>query len=295
MAGLRAMVTPHKGKMRGVAAREAFDAIMKRVVAPQGVTFQPGTVGGISGWWCKPTHAASNQVLLHLHGGWYNWGSAAAFCHLVGHIAKRVGVKTFIPDYRLAPEHPFPAAPDDVQACYDGLVASGWRNIAISGDSAGGGLALGLLAAIMAKASKNDIKPLGVVVLSPVTDLTFAGSTWKTRADVDPYFTHAQAAELVSSYLGGHDPADPLASPLLGSHKGLPPLRVHVGDDEVLLDDSSRYVTRVVAAGGDAKLDIWEGMPHGFVSGVGRISTANQALDAISDFLKERLMLGVSA
>ena len=246
------------GKMQGIAAREPFDAIMTRVAAPEGVTFQSTIVGGVSGWWCEPSDARPSQALLHLHGGWYNWGSAAAFRHFVGHTAKRVGVKAFIADYRLAPEHPFPAAPQDVQACYDGLIASGLRDIVVTGDSAGGGLALGLLAAATSK--KGGIRPKGAVVLSPVTDLTFAGSTWETRAAADPYFTPSQVAALVRSYLGDHNPADPLASPLFGDLKGLPPLRVYVGDDEMLLDDSCRYVARAVAAGVDAKLDIWEGM-----------------------------------
>ena len=112
--------------------------------------------------------------------------------------------------------------------------------------------------------------------LSPITDLALAGASWETRAAADPYFLRAQAAELVGSYLAGHDPNDPLASPLYGDLTGLPPIRIHVGDDEVLLDDSLRYVERAVAAGVDARVDVWEGMAHGFLSGIGTLAASRR-------------------
>ncbi len=289
MAALRAMVEPNKGIMQGPSARGPFDAIMMRVAAPEGVSFQAEVVGGIPGWWCRPANATPGQAILHLHGGWYNWGSAQAFQHLVGHIAKQAGTDAFIPDYRLAPEHPFPAATLDVQACYRGLVDSGYQRIALVGDSAGGGLALSLLTVVAQPAASLTVGPKGVVVLSPVTDLMFEGDSWETRAAADPYFTMPQAAKLIESYLAGHDPADPLASPLYADLAGLPPIQVHVGDDEVLLDDSRRFVARAIADGVDATLDIWAGMPHGFASGAGRISAADGALAATGTFLAERL------
>ena len=129
---------------------------------------------------------------------------------------------------------------------------------------------------------------VGVAAFSPVTDLTLSGATYETRADADLYFTKQQVAELVQSYLGSADANDPLASPLQGRLSGLPPVRIHVGDDEVLLDDSRRYVERVTAAGVDARLDVWTGMPHGFVAIIGPIRASTQALDAIGLFLTER-------
>jgi acetyl esterase/lipase len=119
--------------------------------------------------------------------------------------------------------------------------------------------------------------------------LTLTGKTWKTRAAADPYFIESQARELISSYLNGADPTAPNVSPLYGSLAGLPPVRVHVGDDEVLLDDALRYVERAVDAGVDARLDVWQGMAHGFVSGVGKLAVADQALGEIGAFLAERL------
>ena len=289
MAELRGLALPNKGRMHGVGARGTFDTIMSKVGAPEGVTYRSDTVGGVPGWWCILGDAAAGQALLHCHGGWFNWGTAEAFRHLVGHIAARARTEAFIPDYRLAPEHPFPAGLDDVQAAYDGLVGGGAQRIVILGDSAGGNLALSLLSILAGRSSTHTVRPAGAVVLSPVTDLTLSGASWKSRATADPYFTQVQVVELVRSYLAGHDPADPLASPLYGSLVGLPPVRVDVGGDEMLLDDSTRYIEQAVAAEVDATLDIWNGMPHGFLSGVGRLSAADKALDAIGAFLTARL------
>src|SRR5580658_6255755 len=286
---LRSMAAGMKGRLEGTAARGPFNGIMEGVAAPGSVTFEADTVGGISGWWARPTQSRKGAAILHLHGGWFNWGTAQAFRNLVGHIALSAGVDAFIPDYRLAPQHPFPAAIRDAEACYRGLVERGTKKIALTGDSAGGNLALVLLSVATTQAASGGIAPVGATVLSPVTDLALTGESFETRAEADPYFTKSQAAGLVHSYLGEADPRNPLASPLCGNLTGLPAIRVHVGDDEVLLDDSRRYVERAVAAGVDATLDIWLGMAHGIVNGVGTLKTATEALNAIGKFLNERL------
>jgi epsilon-lactone hydrolase len=285
MTALRSAVVAMKGKLEGVAARGPFNGIMEHVTSPDGVSFEPDTVGGISGWWAKPARARKGSAILHLHGGWFNWGTASAFRNFVGHIAISAGADAFIPDYRLAPEHPFPAAVKDAEACYRGLVDRGITEIALSGDSAGANLALVLLSVATAQAGSAGIAPVGAVALSPVTDLALTGESFETRAEADPYFIKSQVAGLVRSYLGESAPKNPLASPLYGDLRGLPAIRVHVGDDEVLLDDSRRYVERAVAAGVDARLDLWMGMPHGFVNSVGDVHAANQALHAIGTFL----------
>jgi epsilon-lactone hydrolase len=288
MAAMRAIVEPNKGKLQGVAARVPFDAIMEHVSAPVGVVYEADRIGGVSGWWCRPETARPGQAVMHIHGGWFNFGSAQAFRHLAGHIAAHAGVATFVPDYRLAPEHPFPAAVEDVRACYSGLVEQGFSKIAITGDSAGGTLALGLLVHLAANRAFGGGALVGGVALSPVTDLTLSGESWATRAVADPYFTQPQAAELAGSYLDGNDPADPKASPLYADLKGLAPIRVHVGNDEVLLDDSIRFVERAVVAGVDARLDIWEGMVHGYLGGLGRLAASTETLQLISEFLNDR-------
>lgn len=292
MAGLRSVVEPHKGELQGTAARGPFDQIIGRVVAPKDVTYEQDTLGRVPGWWARPADAQPGIVILHLHGGWFNWGTAQAYCNLVGNITAQAKAAAFIPDYRLAPEHPFPAAIEDAQAVYKDLINRGIRKIAITGDSAGGNLALVLLS--LGQAPRFSVVPVGAAVISPVTDLALTGKSWDTRAAADPYFTRSQAIGLVKAYLGNASATDPLASPLYGNLAGLPPVRIQVGDDEVLLDDSRQYVERAVIAGVDVKLDVWEGMAHGFVGGVGEFTAANRSLEAIGAFLAERLNAAAS-
>jgi monoterpene epsilon-lactone hydrolase len=289
---IRGAVRAQKGVRWRIEARKPYDALLESVPAPGDVTFEPGTVGGVPGVWVYPASSRPDQALLHFHGGWFHAGSATAYRHLVGHIAARAATKAFVPDYRLAPEHPFPAAVDDALATYRGMDDSGIRRIAVTGDSAGGNLALVVASCVAAKAVTAKAILVGAVALSPVTDLTLSGASYETRAEADLYFTKQQVAELVQSYLGGADPNDPLASPLQGRLSALPSIRIHVGDDEVLLDDARRYVERAVAAGVDARLDVWTGMPHGFPAIIGTIKASAQALDAIGLFLTESLEEG---
>ncbi len=282
MIQMRSMLEPSKGKLRGIDARTPFQAIMNRVIAPDGVAFRPDTIGGVAGWWCEPADAEPDRVILHAHGGWFNWGSAESFRHLVGHIARSARSTAFVADYRLAPEAPFPAALNDLRACHRGLRESSARSVAVTGDSAGGNLALLLLAL-----PDFEEKPIAAVALSPVTDLAMQGASWENRATSDPFFVRDQVGDLINAYLDGHNPRDGRASPLYGDLAGMPPVRIHVGDDEVLLDDSLRYVERAVASGVDAKVEVWEGMAHGFVGSVGRLDAASEALDAIGTFLSE--------
>jgi monoterpene epsilon-lactone hydrolase len=288
MAAMRAIVEPNKGKLQGIAARVPFDAIMEHVSAPVGVVYEADRVGGVSGWWCRPETARPGQAVMHIHGGWFNWGSAQAFRHLAGHIAVSAGVAAFVPDYRLAPEHPFPAASEDIRACYFGLTERGFSKIALTGDSAGGNLVIELLVHLAATRQSGGEAVVGGVAFSPVTDLALSGESWSTRAVADPYFTKSQAAELVRSYLDGHDPEDPLVSPLHAALRGLVPIRVHAGNDEVLLDDSVRLVERAVAAGVDARLDVWQGMVHGHLVSIGHLAASAETLQLVGEFLIEK-------
>jgi monoterpene epsilon-lactone hydrolase len=294
IAAMRAGMRSAKGARQGIEARGQFDAFMDSVLPADGVTFEAGTLGGIPGVWVHPSNWRADETIIHLHGGWFNFGSAKAYRHLVGHIAARARARAFIPDYRLAPEHPFPAATDDVLACYRGLAGSGVRRIALTGDSAGGNLALVLASRLAGQANPIEGPLVGVAVLSPITDLTLSGATYETRADADPLFTRAQVRELVESYLRSAHAEHPLASPLHGRLVGMPPVRIHVGDDEVLLDDSVRYAERAAAAGVDARLDVWMGMPHGFPGSIGKLKAAVRALDDIGAFLAERLQVHAS-
>ena len=170
-----------------------------------------------------------------------------------------------------------------------GLPGADVHRIALTGDSAGGNLALGLASRVTGEVASTNATLVGVAVLSPVTDLTLSGATYETRADADPLFTRPQVAELVHSYMGSADAKHPLASPLHGQLAGMPPVRIHVGDDEVLLDDSLRYAERAVTVGVDARVDVWMGMSHGFPASSGKLKAAAQALDAVGAFLAEKL------
>jgi alpha/beta hydrolase fold len=139
MVAVRLMLKSMKGSVNGPSARKTFDEIMVKVPSASGVSYEAETVGGVPGWWCRPKEAATGAAILYLHGGGYVVGAAEAYQHFVGQIARRANVAVFVPDYRLAPEFPFPAAVEDAQAAYAGLIAHGIGNIALAGDSAGGG------------------------------------------------------------------------------------------------------------------------------------------------------------
>ena len=289
VAAIRTMIEPMKGGLRGPKARSAFDDIFNPVPSAVGVNYEADTVGGVPGWWCGPAGAVEG-VVLYLHGGSYVMGSAKSFRHLVGHIAARARAPAFVADYRLGPEHPFPDAVEDAQAVYRALAARGIRRIVLAGDSAGGGLGLVMLSVATAEPERvGGIRPAGMVGLSPWTDLMLTGPSWDDRAAADPIFVRDQMAEFARLYLGDHDPSDPLASPLYGDLAGLPPIRIHVGEDEVLLDDARRYVAKAVAAGVDARVEVWQGMLHVFPSSIGQLAAADAALAAIGAFLSDRL------
>ena len=215
-------------------------------------------------------------------------GSAFPFRKLAGQLALRARADTFVPHYRLAPEHPFPAAIDDVWAAYRGLARDGAGAIALAGDSAGGGLALAVLS-LAAHDGEGVRQPCGAAVLSPWTDLALTGDSMRTRAAADPIMTRQVLAAMAADYLGAASPADWRASPLLAPLAGLPPIRIDVGNDEVLLDDARRYTDAARAAGTKVTLAIWQGMPHVFQSDLGTLRTAETSMEAIGRFLSERL------
>lgn len=281
--------------MSGPAARPAFDGIMQRTPVATGTTFEAGTVGGVAGQWCRPVTpvalAVPTSAGLFLHGGAFVMGSSGSHRNLVSHLVSRTGVEFFIPDYRLAPEHPFPAAVDDTLAAYRGLVASGRQRLALCGDSAGGNLALVALAQLVAEAAPTGTgpAPVAALVFSPWTDLALTAASMQTRAEADPVFTPAALASFAQHYLQGHDPLDQRASPLYGPLAGLPPVQVHVGDAEILLDDAVQYAAQGQAAGAPVGLHVWQGLPHGFAANVAGLEGAVLALDLGAAFLKENL------
>lgn len=290
MAEMRQATAAHKGDILGPEARPMFDTMFAATPPAAGIQVDPATVGGIPGFWCRPEKAAlPGARVLFLHGGGYMLGSAQALTNFAGQIAVRAGADTFVAEYRRAPEHPFPGAIDDAIAAYRGLVGDGAERIVIVGDSAGGGLTLALLSILAAEKGEGIAQPAGAAVMSPWTDLALTGASFETRAEADPIFMRGTLKAFADAYLQGKDAVDPKASPLYAQLNDLPPIRIDVGDAEVLLDDSIRYANRARAAGADVTLAVWTGMPHVFQSGLGRFLAADQSMNAIGEFLRQRL------
>jgi len=242
----------------------AHDALTLRKVmtpprspSPSGVRITPALLGGIPGEWLE-TSDASPSTLLYLHGGGYIACSPQTYRSLTAGFA-RLGFRVLAPDYRLAPEHPFPAAVDDALAAYRALRSSSAGEIFVAGDSAGGGLALSLLIALR---DSGDPLPAACALFSPWTDLAVTGDSIRLNDHRCAMFRGANIAPTAKYYLGAADSKNPLASPLYANLQGLPPLLIHVGEQEVLLDDSRRLADRARAARVPVELKIWPQVCH---------------------------------
>ena len=273
VASLRAGIAAHPVAM----TRAVYDGLFEHVPPAAGVDYSTTSFGGVPGVWCVPRRQPDRAAMLYLHGGGFVYGSANAYRHLVGQIAARAGVSAFVADYRLAPEHPFPAAIDDARAAYRVLATQyGAENVAVVGDSAGGGLALSLLQEVP-----------GVrcgVLLSPWTDLALTGTSVDANAADDPFLSRVALEAGAREYLGAHDRRDPHASPLYAPTGETPPIQVHVGTAEVLLDDSLRLVSNE-----RIQVHVWEGMLHVFPSSIGLFEAAQSSHELIATFLREQL------
>lgn len=226
----------------------------------------------------------AGKVLLYLHGGGYIVCSPATHRLMVARICREAGLKALVIDYRLAPEHPFPAAVEDAEAAYRWLLAAGHRpeDIVIAGDSAGGGLTMSLLLTLR---EQNMPMPAGAALLSPWTDLALTGWTMLTNARRDPMLRLDSASLAVRHYLQDTIPTHPIASSIYADLTGLPPLYVQVGENEILLDDSKRIVDIAQNHGVDASLEIWPGMPHVFQA-FAHVPESKPAIEGIGAFLK---------
>ncbi|MFE1953691.1 alpha/beta hydrolase [Streptomyces sp. NPDC059524] len=273
--------------------RTGFAAAMTRP-APAGVAVRRTVLGGRPALELEPAGAADRGRLLYLHGGGYVIGSPDTHTGLVGELAARTGLRATSVDYRLAPEHPFPAAVDDGLAAYRDLLATGTdpRELVVAGDSAGGGLSI---ATLLAAREAGLPQPAAVVVFSPWVDLTLSGASMRTKQDADPIFTEADVRAYADLYIGDGDRSHPLASPVFADLSGLPPLLVQVGANEVLLDDSVRLAARAGAADVEATLEIGAGLPHVYQTEHGRLDEADAALDRAARFLTSHLPTLVAA
>ena len=289
-AVLEDQVTPaFKGLSDVPAFRQLWEVLAATSVVPDDVEWEPLTASQVPCEWIHGRVTRDGQAMMYLHGGCYVLGSAATYRELIGGLSMATGIRVLAPDYRLAPEHPFPAAVDDALAVYRWLLGTGIEpgHVVIAGDSAGGGLALVTLVALR---DAGDPLPAGAVLLSPWTDLTCSGDSYASRAESDPLFTREALVSLAAQYLTGADPTSGLASPIYADLKGLPPLLIHVGSDEVLLDDATRLAERARAAGLDVELRVWDGMWHVFqrFARLGVIE-AQESIDRIGAFVNERI------
>ena len=252
-----------------------------------GTAVDPVDAGGVSAEWVAAPGVSQERVLLYFHGGAYQIGSPATLRHLVALLSGAARARALSVDYRLAPEHPFPAAIEDAVAAYRWLLAEGIDPalIAVAGDSAGGGLALGALVALR---DAKEPMPAAAVLLSPWTDLALTGESLRTRAAVDAMIRLEGMTEAAELYLAGADPRHPCASPLYADLRGLPPLLIHVGDAEVILSDSTRIAARASEAGVAVSLEIWDEMPHVFPAFAGLLPEADQAIERIGAWLDQR-------
>jgi monoterpene epsilon-lactone hydrolase len=252
------------------------------------VRVAPVDAGGVPAEWVIPGGVDADRAVLYFHGGAWVMGSPRTHRGLVVDLARRAGVRALSLDYRLAPEHPYPAALDDGVTAYEWLLASGFQpgRIVLAGDSAGGNLVLALLLRLRDAGSPL---PAGAVLLSPVTDLGCSGATWASRKAVDPFFARADLRPFIAAYAGTHDPLEPYLSPVVADLRGLPPLLVHVGDHEVLLDDAIRLGERASAAGVEARTVVWPGMMHVFHVYAPFLPEAGEANREISAFIRSRV------
>lgn len=250
---------------------------------PRSVKHQRESLGNINVDWLRPKVAAKDAVMLYLHGGAYVLGSLKTHGELAGKLAAASRLNTAMPDYRLAPEHPFPAALDDAFACYMALLDSGYsaNKILVGGDSAGGGLTLSLLLKLKELGIQQ---PAAAYLISPLTDLTASGESHQTRAEVDPLLSRHWLNYGATAYAGALDLANPMISPLFADVSGLPPIMIQVGDDEILLDDSLQFAKAANAQGVNIHATVWPNMWHDFQATAFGLPEQAEAIEEFSQF-----------
>jgi len=246
-------------------------------------------IGGTPCEWVIAEGADPDLRLLYLHGGGYVSGSGAFYLALAAHVSAAAQCAVLLPDYRLAPEHRFPAALEDCVRAHEWLTGSGPSGPApakatfVAGDSAGGGLAL---ATLLALRDRQRPLPAAGIALSPFTDLTLSGDSIRSEADLDPIMHPACLPDFVRLYVAGTDLRNPLASPVFGDYTGIPPLLIQVGEHEIIRDDSIRAAAKARADGVDVTLQVWPGMFHVFQSHEPLLPEGREAIEHIAGFMR---------
>jgi acetyl esterase/lipase len=283
-----------KRRLKGVRDYRRARAILTpdRYKVPSSIRVNLASLGGVPGEWMEGPKVG-NLVLLYLHGGGY-FGCSAETHRPVTVWCALQGFHVYAPDYRLAPENRFPAAVEDAVAVYRALLDAGHepQNVVVSGESAGGGLTLSLMLALR---DAGIPLPACAAVFSPWTDLAATGDSVRTNANRCAMFSGADIAPSARYYLGDADPRNPLASPHYADLSGLPPLLIHVGQDEVLLDDSTRFAERAGAAGVAVELKIWPVVPHAWQRAPHKIPEGRESLREAGEFLRARAAVAESS
>jgi epsilon-lactone hydrolase len=273
-----------------VSTPQEMRALFEQMAAPAeaDIKCEPVRAGGVGAEWISAPGAQRDRAVLYLHGGGYVVGSVKTHRDLMGRLSRAAKARVLGLDYRLAPEHPFPAAVDDSVAAYRWMLQQDLQpsRIAVAGDSAGGGLVIATLVAI--RDAKLPIPAAGVC-LSPWVDLEGIGESMKTRAQADPVVRRDMLAQMATAYLGGKSARTPLAAPLYADLKGLPPLLIQVGDAETLLDDSNRLADRAREAGVQVKLEVWPEMIHVFQNFASFLPEGQKAIEGIGQYLGQQL------
>lgn len=274
--------------------REVFTRMLTGRPLPDDVVLTPGTLGGVPVLEIGIDGVTPEGTLLWFHGGVYVLGSARTSAGLGSDVARRARIRVISVDYRLAPEHPFPAALDDALTAYHALLAVGTQTarIAVAGESAGAGLAAAMLVA--AREAEAPMPAAGVL-LSPYADLTLSGHSMATKAAADPAFRPDAFGVRVKDYAGGADPADPLISPVFADMRGLPPLLIQAGSNELLLDDAIRLASRAAADDVAVTLEVTPGVPHLFQAFAAMLDEGDAALNRVTEFLRKAFAASRSA
>jgi epsilon-lactone hydrolase len=265
--------------------RAAFAPAGRLHPVPDDVQVSAVSACGVPAHWLAAPGVDAERVLIFLHGGGYELGSVRSDGELAARLGRASGMRVLFPEYRLAPEHPFPAAVDDVLAVWRWLrreLGLDAASIAVAGDSAGGGLAVALLVAVR---DAGEASPAAAALMSPTVDLTSSGPSMTERVDQDPISTPELLRHFAADYLAGADPRSPLASPLFASLAGLPPMLVQVGTADLLLSDAQRLARAATDAGVDVTLEIGEGLTHVYQLFVGTPEAA-AATERIGTFLQ---------
>jgi acetyl esterase/lipase len=267
--------------------RARLEALSKKVKPSNDLQYTAVIADSVSAEWVAPSGSFTDSVILYLHGGIYTRGSINSHRPLVANIANAAKARALIIDYRLAPEDPFPAAVEDAVIAYRWLLANNIapNQIVVAGDSAGGGLTLSMLVALR---DAGERLPAGAICLSPWTDLAITGESWSTKAKVELILDPEEVLKSAKLYLGNANPQTPLASPLYADLKDFPPLLIHVGTDEILLSDSTRFAERAQAAGVDVNLEVWEGMFHVWHFAANALPEGRRAINRIAQFIDQK-------